>query len=280
MIDPIIFTIRLGNLELPVHWYGVLIVAAILVGEWITEKEFERRGGDPDYIWDVLLWVLPAAIIGARLWYVANSILGGNTYYLENPLMIPYTPQGGLHIFGAFTFGALVAYIHARKRGVDIRKLLDSVAPALLLAQAVARPANFINQELYGPPTTLPWGIPIDLAHRLPQYQDLATYPLATTRFHPTFAYEMIWNVLAVSVLLWAARRFKHLKPGSLFAGWLVLAGLGRFIIEWFRPDQPRIAGTEFSYSRLIAAIMFLVGLVWFLRSNGYIGKQTEVGDN
>jgi len=159
-----------------------------------------------------------------------------------------------------------VAYIYARKKKIDLWLLLDAVAPSLLIGQAVARPANYINQELYGPPTDLPWGIAIDEVHRIPPYNDLAAYPLETTRFHPTFAYEMIWNFLAAGLILWATRRFKDkFKPGAAFAAWLVLAGVGRVIIETFRPDQPRIPGTALSYSRLVAGLMALVGIIWLL---------------
>jgi phosphatidylglycerol:prolipoprotein diacylglycerol transferase len=140
------------------------------------------------------------------------------------------------------------------------------VAPALLIGQAVVRPANFINQELYGPPTDLPWGIPIDAVHRIPPWNDLSRFPLETSRFHPTFAYEVIWNFLAAGLLLWVARRFsKKLKPGALFAGWLILEGVGRVWIEWFRPDQPRVPGTAISYSRIVAMLMTVVGVIWLL---------------
>jgi phosphatidylglycerol:prolipoprotein diacylglycerol transferase len=197
---------------------------------------------------------------------VLNATLGGSRYYLENPLKILAITEGGLHIFGAFLFGGLAAYFYARNKKVDIWLLLDSVAPALLIGQAIARPANFINQELYGPPTSLPWGIPISAEHRLAPWNDLALYPEETTRFHPTFAYEMLWNLLAASLLLWIANRYAdHLKPGTIFMGWLVLAGMGRFLVEAFRPDQPHIPGTGLSYSRLISGLMALFGILWLL---------------
>jgi phosphatidylglycerol:prolipoprotein diacylglycerol transferase len=144
--------------------------------------------------------------------------------------------------------------------------MLDSAAPSLLIGQALARPANFINQELYGPPTTLPWGIPIDGDHRLPPWNDLSLYSEETTRFHPTFAYEMIWNFIAAGLILWLVRKYeKSVKPGTAFALWLFLAGIGRVFIEAFRPDQPIIPGTALSISRLVAGLMALTGLVWML---------------
>jgi phosphatidylglycerol:prolipoprotein diacylglycerol transferase len=160
----------------------------------------------------------------------------------------------------------VAAFIYVRHRKLDFRLLLDAVAPALLIGQAVVRPANFINQELYGPPTDLPWGIPIEAAHRIPPWHDLSRFPLETTRFHPAFAYEMIWNFLAAGFLLWVARRFsKKLRPGALFAGWLILAGVGRVWIEWFRPDQPRVPGTSISYSSIVAVVMTIAGVLWLL---------------
>ena len=116
---------------------------------------------------------------------------------------------------------------------------------------------------MYGPPTTLPWGIPIEAEHRLPQFRNLSLFPVETTRFHPTFAYEMLWNFAAAGLLLWLSRRYqKELKPGALFAGWLILAGVGRVIIEFFRPDQPKIPDLGISYSSVVAALMAIAGAV------------------
>ena len=266
MIDPIIFTINIGNFSLDFHWYGVLVVLGIMVGSWIAEKELVRRGGKADWIWDGMLWVLPSAIIGARVWYVITDILGGGRTYLENPVNIFRITDGGLHIFGALAFGVVAAILFARRNKVDLWILVDSVAPSLLIGQAIARPANYINQELYGPPTNLPWGIPIDEFHRILPYDDLILYPLDSTRFHPTFLYEIIWNVLVAVLILWLVRRLKErIKPGTVIAAWLLLAGIGRFVIEFFRPDQPKIPGTLISFSQVIAGLMAIAGLLWLL---------------
>jgi phosphatidylglycerol:prolipoprotein diacylglycerol transferase len=212
------------------------------------------------------VWALLAGLVGARLWYVVNDILGGRSRYLDDPLSIIRITEGGLHFFGAILFGLVAVIIFARRHQLDMWLLLDSVSPSLLIGQAIARPANFINEELYGPPTDLPWGIPISAGHRLPPWHDLSLYPEETTRFHPTFAYEIIWNLLAAGLLLWISRRFYgKLKPGALFAGWMILAGLGRFIIEWFRPDQPRVPGTDISYSRIVSGLLAIGGVVMLL---------------
>ena len=220
MIDPVIFSFKLFVWTITLRWYGVLVMFGAVVGAWIAAKEIKRRGENGDAIWDAMIWVLPLGIIGARLWYVANNMLGGSSYYLDNPAKILYVWEGGLHIFGGFLFGGIALYLYLTNNKMDVWLFLDSIAPAILIGQALARPANFINQELYGPPTKLMWGIPITAEHRLAQFSDLSLYPVASTRFHPTFAYEMILNILLGLMLLWIARQYADkMKPGAIFRG-------------------------------------------------------------
>lgn len=266
MIDPVIFSFKLFNFEVALRWYGVLVMVGVVVGALWAEREIRRRGENGEIVWDAMIWLLPAGIIGARLWYVVNSILGGNSYYIENPGRIFNIPEGGLHFFGGLLFGVFGMFFFLRRSGKDGWLFVDAVAPATLLGQAIARPANFINQELYGPPTQLPWGIPIEASHRLPQYSDLSLYPVDTTRFHPTFAYEMILNFLIVLFLWWISRRYEEkLKPGAVFSAWLLLAGLSRTFIEFFRPDQPRIGDSFVSYTMLVSFLMAVSGAVMLL---------------
>jgi len=263
MINPVIFTFHIGGFTLALRWYGVLVMLGVIVGAWFAEREISRRGEQGQVLWDAMIWILPAGIIGARLWYVINATLGGNSYYVDNPIQIMNIPQGGLHIYGGLLVGGIAMLLFLRRRHMDVWLFLDAIAPTILLGQAIARPANFINQELYGQPTTLPWGIPIDAQHRIGIYQDLTRYPLATTRFHPTFAYEMIWNFLAFALIIYLSRRFwDRLKPGTLFFVWLVLAGLGRFIIEFFRPDQPHLGSSWLSFTQVATILMMMVGLL------------------
>jgi phosphatidylglycerol:prolipoprotein diacylglycerol transferase len=208
MIDPIITSFDIGGLTITLRWYGLILMTAVVVGAWLADREFQRRGGQEEFIWNALIWVLPAALVGARLWYVLNTTAGGNLYYVNDPSRIFAIAEGGLHIFGAILLGGGVALYYARRTRVDTLMILDSIAPSLLLAQALARPANFINQELYGQPTDLPWGIPIAAENRIGPWADLAAYPEDATRFHPTFAYEMVWNIVTGGLLLW-------LTPGS-----------------------------------------------------------------
>ena len=266
MIDPVIFTIEIGNFTFSLYWYGVLVMLGVVAASLLAAAEFKRRGQDPDYVWDSLLWILPAGIVGARLWYVLNTTLGGDLRYIQDPISIINLKQGGLHYFGAILFGAIAFYFYAKRMGLDFWLAVDAMAPGLLIGQAIARPANFINQELYGQPTDLPWGIKIDAQHRIPPWNNLARYPVETTRFHPTFAYEILWNLFAAGLLLFVSRKYKDkMKPGVIFGGWLVLAGIGRNIIEFFRPDQPGFPGTGFSYSRLVAILMIIAGVLLIL---------------
>jgi phosphatidylglycerol:prolipoprotein diacylglycerol transferase len=265
MIDPVLFTINLGNFQFSIYWYGVIVVLSILIGQWIASLETRRRGENPEHLWDGLVWAIPAGMIGARLWYVANDIAGGGKAYIDNPIRILNLHEGGLHFYGAVLFGALAFLLFARRRKLDMWLLMDAVGPALLIAQGVARIANFINQELYGQPTSLPWGVKIAPQHRIPPYHQLDLYP-ETTRFHPTFFYEMAFNLLAGLFLMAITRQYKEKeRPGAAFAGWLILAGIGRQIIEFFRPDQPRLPGTDISYSRIVAALMIVAGALLLL---------------
>ncbi len=274
MIDPTIFTINIGNWSFSLYWYGVLVMLGVALAAWIGALGFKRHGQDSDYIWDSLLWVLPAGIIGARLWYVVNESLGGDLRYIQDPISILNLRQGGLHYFGAILFGAIAFYIYAKKMGLDMWLALDSVAPGLLLAQAVARPANFINQELYGQPTNLPWGIKIDRFHRITPYDDMLAYPEAITRFHPTFAYEILWNIFAAALLFLLERIYKDkIKPGTIFGAWLILAGVGRNIIEFFRPDQPTFPGTGF---QLFKIYRNFDGYSWFDHSPGEVSSNKD----
>jgi phosphatidylglycerol---prolipoprotein diacylglyceryl transferase len=269
-MDPVIFSFQIGTFTLALRWYGVLVMFGTIMGALLMKLEVERRGGNGERVWDLLLWLVPAGLIGGRLWFVGNATLGGNNYYVDNPLQILNIPQGGLHIFGGLLVGAVVLVFYARRYKLDPWLYLDAIGPAVLVGQALARPANFINQELYGPPTTLPWGIPIEAHHRIAMYQDLTLYPVATTRFHPDFAYEMIWNLLIAALLLWVARRYANkLKPGAIFFAWLFFAGFGRFWLEFLRPDQPRIGEFWMSYTQVATLIMVTFGAIFFLARMG-----------
>lgn len=281
MIDPIIFRIPLLNW--PVHWYGLILMTGFLVGSWMVERELKRRGENGELIWDAAIWVLIPGVIGARLWYVINATLGGDIRFSNNPAEIFKVWNGGLHIFGAFLFGAAALLLYLNKNKLDPWLFLDAIGPAALLGQGIGRLGNFINQELYGPPTDLPWGLKIfsDNPYQIPlemqgrSNQEILAY-IESTRFHPTFAYEMLWNFAAAGLLIWLSRRYeKEVKPGTLFAGWLVLAGIGRTWIElFFRPDQPKIEAWGISYSAIVASLMAISGAIMLMARYKVINPQ------
>src|SRR5579864_6691231 len=175
--------------------------------------------------------------------------------------------RGGIHIYGAFIFGGIALLIYARVRKLPILIYLDGVALGFLIGQVIGRLVNFMNQELYGPPTTLPWGLRIDSAHRVPPYNNLGLYP-ESVRFQPLFLYELLWDALGFVLLLWISRRFgKRLRNGDLFLMYLIWAPLGRFFIEFMRTDSWFFPGTPFNILHVvIAAIVISASTVLVIR--------------
>lgn len=271
-IDPIIYTIRLGSIQLPIRWYGLLIVAGAIATAYYAAWYVKRHGKNPDLVWDAMVWLLISGILGARAWYVINDMIGGNSRYLDDPGQIIRIDQGGLNILGGFVVGALVLIYFCKRNNLDYWLLADGIAPGLLIGQAIGRLGNYINQELYGPPTTLPWGIQIDGSHRLSPWDDLTQFPVDTTLFHPTFAYEAIWNLLMVALITYyIVQKGKGVKSGTITGFWFIAAGVGRAWIEFFRPDQPSFFGMPFSTSTVVSILFALFGLFLVLVRNGNI---------
>lgn len=269
-INPVIFSFKLFSMQVELTWYGLIVMTGVVVGAWFAEKEVRRRGENGEALFDAMIWAVVVGILGARLWYVVNATLGGNDSYLQDPMSIIRPPIAGLHFFGGLLFGGVALVIFLKRNGYDSWLFLDAVAPVTLLGQAIGRWGNFINQELYGPPTTLPWGIQIGADHRLAAFSDLNLFPVETTRFHPTFAYEMILNVLAFLFILWYTRQDEeNIKPGTALSLWFIFAGFIRVFIEFFRPDQPRIGDSFVTYTMLVAFLMGVAGVILFLARNG-----------
>jgi phosphatidylglycerol:prolipoprotein diacylglycerol transferase len=225
-----------------IHWYGLLIVLGILAGGIVASVEARRRGEQVEHVWSGLLWGLILGFLGARLYHILSSPAdgtGGFRAYVEDPIGIFQVWDGGLAIIGAIAGGVLGLWLYARRHHLSAWRWLDIAAPGFVLAQALVRPVNFINQELYGPPTSLPWGVLVSEEHRLPIYSDLTRFPEESTLFHPTFFYESLWSLGIFVFLMWAGRRWGHrLRDGDIFLAYLVLFGLGRLCIEQFlRPD-------------------------------------------
>ncbi|MGA1264990.1 MAG: prolipoprotein diacylglyceryl transferase [Prochlorothrix sp.] len=265
-VDPIVF--ELGPIAL--RWYGLLMVSAIFIGSSLASQYIGRKGGDPDDFWDMLVWVLVPALFGARLYYVfIQSPRGpsGLGYYLANPSSIFRIWEGGIHIFGAFIFGGIAVWLYTKLRQLPLLTYLDAIAIALPISQAIGRWGNFINQELYGPPTELPWGLRIDPVHRIPPFNDLVAFP-ESTRFQPLFLYESLWNFLGFALIFWISRRFqRELQPGDLMLCYLLWYPLGRFGLEFLRTDSWFFPGTPFNVVHILCSVAIVgAGIVLYSR--------------
>lgn len=226
-----------------IHYYGVILMSGALAAAWLATRQARRRGQDPEFVWDSLAWILVGGVIGARLWHIFTPPLSmveqGITvqYYLTHPLDALAIWRGGLGIPGAVIGGGLTLYIYCRKRGASFAAWVDIVAPSLALGQAIGRWGNFINQELYGQPTDLPWGIFIELHLRVPGFEQY-------THFHPTFFYESIWNVANMTLLLWLGWKLAdRLIDGDILLVYLIVYPVGRFLLEFLRLDSSQVAG-------------------------------------
>jgi prolipoprotein diacylglyceryl transferase len=213
----------------PVRGYALMILIGMIVGLIVANRRWQQRGGRPGTAYDVALWAIPFGIIGARLYHV---ITDWQLYFAADGSGIVGAVQiwnGGLGIWGAVAGGALGAYIACRRRGIPLTHFADAVAPSLILAQAIGRWGNYLNQELFGRPSDLPWAVEIDPGNRPPGYEEFET-------FHATFLYESLWNFGVFFVLLWADRRWR-IGYGRLFALYVALYCAGRVWIEALRID-------------------------------------------
>jgi phosphatidylglycerol---prolipoprotein diacylglyceryl transferase len=247
-----------------IYFYGILIMTGVVAAAFLGQAEAKRRGINPDYIWDALFWIVLAGIIGARLWHVftppPSMVEQGITtkWYLTHPLDMLNIRNGGLGIPGAIIGGALALWLYCRNKKISFLALTDTVIPGVALAQAIGRWGNFFNQELYGRPTSLPWKLYIDPAHRVPGYQNY-------DYFHPLFLYESLWNLLNMAVLLWMGRRFeKWLKPGDLFYVYMIMYSIGRFSLEFLRLDASQVGGINFNQTFVIF-VALAAGVMFFL---------------
>lgn len=251
---------------LPIRFYGMIIVLGAIVGGFVAAREARRRGENPDRIWDGLIYVVIAGIIGARLYHVLSTPAGcsdsvpmcGWPWYRNHPIDALLIWNGGLGIFGAIVGGALVLLVYVRRNKLSLSRYLDIAAPALIIGQAIGRWGNFVNQELYGPPTNLPWGIPIDQIHRYGEYVDVSRYPIDSTFFHPLFLYESMMNLLGFVVLALAARKWRWVRDGDLILLYMIWYGIVRAIVESFRFDAWTISGI--ATAQWISIVLILAG--------------------
>jgi len=228
------FTIDVFSWTLTIHYYALCIIAGIIVATLMTNRRLTKRGAEPWVVIDIALLAVPLAIIGARIYHVATH---PGFYFGEGSdfTAVFRIWEGGIAIYGALIGGAIGAWLGSRWTGIRFTTFADALAPGLLLAQAIGRFGNWFNQELFGLPTDVPWGLEID--------SDNPAFPAGLqpgTLFHPTFLYEVIWNTIGVVVLLWAGRRFV-LQWGRLFGLYLVWYSAGRIVWETIRIDPSEI---------------------------------------
>jgi len=267
--DPIFVRI----LGFPVYWYGIAYVVGLAATYWVLIREARYRGLDENLLGTGMIVVAVAALIGGRLYHVIDQW----QLYAPHPItaILPLTvlPDGsyafagftGLGVPGGIILGTIAAWLYVRRTRQSFFRWADVVAPGLFVMQAIGRWGNFFNQELYGPPTTLPWGIQIDAAHRVGQYVDLVTYPVATTHFHPLFLYESVSGIAGALVLLWLARRrSSRLVPGDLLLIFFIWYGLTRFALEGLRTGNWTFFGVPTAQIVTLGFILFgVLGLLY-----------------
>jgi phosphatidylglycerol---prolipoprotein diacylglyceryl transferase len=243
-------TLELGPLTL--HMYGLMLLLAIAACIGLTGVRYVRRGGDWDTVLRVAVWGVAAGIVGARAYHVATS-----WDEVPDEWWGPFAVwKGGLGVWGGIALGCIVGAIVAKRSGANVAVLADCAAPGLLLAQGIGRLGNWWNQELYGKPTDLPWGLEIDPQHRVPGYEQYDT-------FHPTFLYELIYDSVMVGVLL-LVDRFFRIRPPALFALYVSLYTFGRFFEELLRIDPAH----EFAGLRLnawVSIVLFICSTAFFV---------------
>ncbi len=244
-----------------VRVYGLMYVVGVLAAVAITTRRWEREGGSRELVYEVALWAFPAGLLGGRLYFLATSWNEVPAHWW-GPIAVW---DGGLGIWGGVALGAAVGVWVLRRRGADVARFMDAAVPGLLVAQAIGRIGNYFNQELFGGPTSLPWGLQIDPAHRPAGYGAYST-------FHPTFLYELIWNLALAGALVWLGRHRRIRAPG-LFA--LYVAGYSGFRIfeELLRTDPARhILGLRLNF--FVAVVLCIGGLVWFVRIQRPAGER------
>ena len=256
MIDltPSPIAVQIG--PLPVYWYGLGYALGLALAYIVMTREARRRGQDADLIANGLIVVAVAALAGGRIYHVIDQ---WQNLYAADPLKVVLPPYTGLGVYGGLITGTIAGAVYTIWKRVSFWTWADIVAPGLFAMQAVGRWGNFFNQELYGPPTNLPWGIAIQCEHRIPAYP-CATYPLATTHFHPLFLYESLSGAIGLLVLLFLARRFAgRLRTGDLLGVFFIWYGVVRFALETLRADNWTFFGIP--TAQLLSVLFVVAGL-------------------
>ncbi|MFC4949761.1 prolipoprotein diacylglyceryl transferase [Pseudonocardia sp. GCM10023141] len=253
---------------IPIRAYAICIIIGIIVAVVWGERRFVARGGAAGTVTDVAVFAVPFGLVGGRLYHVATD---WQTYFGPggNPIDALKIWQGGLGIWGAVALGAVGALIGCRRRGVTLAFFADAVAPGIVVAQAIGRLGNWFNQELYGAPTTLPWGLEIyrrvDPSSGLPDaLGGVALDHTPVEIVQPTFLYELIWNLIVAGIVVWADRRFK-LGHGRAFAVYVAGYTAGRFVIEQMRTDYATRVFGDLRINVVVAAVVFVAAVVYLV---------------
>ncbi len=251
------------------HIYALCLIAGMVAAWMIGNRRWQARGGKPEQFETIVLVAIPVGIVGARIYHVLTHL---GDYFA--PGIDPWSAlriwEGGIAIYGAIGGGALAAWLMCRRYNVRFSSLADSLAPGIAVGQALGRFGNWFNQELYGLPTDLPWGLEIDPAHRVPGFEQYATFP-------PTFAYESLWTLLVALTLIWADRRFR-LGRGKVFALYIAMYGFGRFFTEGIRLDFSYDTFGPIRFNQAVAALICLIGvslLIWLVKNRP--GREESV---
>ncbi|MBX6382792.1 MAG: prolipoprotein diacylglyceryl transferase [Microbispora sp.] len=262
---------------IPIRAYALCIVLGVIVAVWIGERRWRARGGAAGTILDLAVWAVPFGLVGGRLYHVITDwqIYFGSQAP-KRPIDALFIWEGGLGIWGAIALGALGVWFGCRRRGIAFTAMADTLAPGVAVAQAIGRWGNYFNQELFGGPTDLPWGLEIEPGRP-------GTVPGVTT-YHPTFLYESLWDLALAGVLILAARRFT-LRHGRLFALYVAGYTLGRFWVEGVRVDPAHhILGLRLNQWTSIVIFLCAVAYLWLARNRtseeslGMVGDDAQAG--
>jgi prolipoprotein diacylglyceryl transferase len=248
-----------------VRYYGLLIAAGVLAAVMLARRRWKAAGHDPDEIADIAVWAVPAGLIGARVYHVVTdfNLHEGEPWYWPFQIW-----QGGLGIPGGILFGVIAGVLAAQHYKIDVKECADAMVPAIPLAQAIGRLGNYFNQELFGRPTDLPWAVEIPDPAKRPNYPNDLT-------FHPTFAYEALWSLSAMGLLIWLDSK-KILRPGKMLPAYVTAYFTGRLWVEYLRSDHANeIAGLRIN--TWVSLIMMVVGSIWLFRG-GLLRPEEERG--
>ena len=251
----------------PLRAYALAIILGIVVAVFLGDKRWRSLGGKRGEVSDIAVWAVPFGIIGGRIYHVVTD---AQIYFGDggNPLDALKIWQGGLGIWGAISFGALGAWIAAKRRGILMPPLADALAPGIVLAQGIGRWGNYFNQELFGRPTSLPWRLEIDVANRPPAYEQFQT-------FHPTFLYESLWTLVIVIILISVERKWR-INNGRIFILYVSLYSFGRLFVEQLRIDPVNVAA-GFRLNTYTSILLFSLFAIWFIRRKNASTENTRI---